>query len=146
MNTVLVVAPDEALRTRLVAALGDHSVFTAQSDAEALKTLRLIDIDVILRGGPGLPRGLETFVARAKEITPTALTVAIGATGDEVEAADFALSATFMQRELDGALRHVTDKLRLTREITALRSSLAPEGPGAAAGPDEPWEDRKSVV
>src|SRR5256712_3210422 len=140
MNAVLIVTSDDALRTRLVTALGDHSVFVAQGDAEALKTLRLIDIDVILRGGPGLPRGLETFVARAKEITPTALTVAIGATGDEVEAADFALSATFMRRELDGALRHVTDKLRLTREITALRSSLAPEGRGAAAGPDEPWE------
>ena len=52
MNTVLVVAPDEALRARLVTALGDHSVFAAQSDAEALKTLRLIDIDVILRGDP----------------------------------------------------------------------------------------------
>ena len=48
MNTVLVVAPDEALRARLVTALGDHSVFAAQSDAEALKTLRLIDIDMIL--------------------------------------------------------------------------------------------------
>ncbi len=138
MTTVLVVASDEALRARLVAALADHSVFVAQSDAEALKTLRLIDIDVILRGGPGLARGLDAFVARVKEIAPSALTVAIG-TGDEVEVADFSLSATFTQRELDGALRHVTDKLRLTREITALRSSLAPEGPGTA-GLDQPWE------
>src|SRR5713101_6261875 len=140
MTTVLVVASDEALRARLVAALGDHSVFVAQSDTEALKTLRLIDIDVILRGGPSLARGLEAFVARVKEIAPSALTVAIGATGDEVEVADFSLSATFTQRELDGALRHVTDKLRLTREITALRSSLAPEGPGTATGLDQPWE------
>ena len=140
MTTVLVVASDEALRARLVAALGDHSVFVAQSDTEALKTLRLIDIDVILRGGPSLARGLEAFVARVKEIAPSALTVAIGAMGDEVEVADFSLSATFTQRELDGALRHVTDKLRLTREITALRSSLAPEGPGTATGLDQPWE------
>src|SRR5881628_219722 len=140
MITVLVVASDEALRARLVAALGDHSVFVAQGDTDALKTLRLIDIDVILRGGPALARGLEAFVAHAREIAPSALTVAIGATGDEAEAADFSLSTTFTQRELDGALRHVTDKLRLTREITALRSSLAPEGPGIATGPDEPWE------
>jgi len=54
VNTVLIVTPDDALRGRLVAALGGHSVFVAQSDSEALKTLRLIDIDVILRGG-GLP-------------------------------------------------------------------------------------------
>ena len=140
MTTVLVVASDEALRARLVAALGDHSVFVAQSDTDALKTLRLIDIDVILIAGPGLARGLEAFVAHAREIAPSALTVAIGATGDEAEAADFSLSTTFTQRELDGALRHVTDKLRLTREITALRSSLAPEGPGTATGPDQPWE------
>ena len=140
MTTVLVVASDEALRARLVPALADHSVFVAQSDTEALKTLRLIDIDVILRGGPGLARGFEAFVARVKEIAPSALTIAIGAAGDEVEAADFSLSATFTQRELDGALRHVADKLRLTREITALRSSLAPEGPGTATGLDQPWE------
>ena len=139
MNAVLIVTSDDALRTRLVTALGDHSVFVAQGDAEALKTLRLIDIDVILRGGPGLPRGLEGFVARVKEVAPAALTVAIGETGDETAAADFSLPATFTQRELDGALRHVTDKLRLTREIAALRSSLAPEGPGATAA-DEPWE------
>jgi len=37
VNTVLVVTPDDTLRTRLVAALGDHSVFVAQSDVEALK-------------------------------------------------------------------------------------------------------------
>src|SRR6059036_3076177 len=65
VNTILIVTADDALRGRLVSALGDHSVFVAQSDPEALKTLRLIDIDVILRGG-GMPRGLETFVASVK--------------------------------------------------------------------------------
>jgi PAS domain S-box-containing protein len=140
MNTILVVAPDEALRARLVAALGDHSVFVAQSDIEALKTLRLVDIDVILRGGPGLSQDLGAFITRVKEAAPSAMTVAIGAPGDEAETADFALPLTFTRRELDGALRHVTDKLRLTREITALRSSLTPEGPGMTAGPDGPWE------
>jgi signal transduction histidine kinase len=140
MNAILLIAPDETLRARLLAPLGDHSVFVAQSDSEALKTLRLIDIDVILRGGPGVPRGLERFVAQAKEVAPATLIVAIGAHGDEAEAADFALSLTFTQRELDAALRHVTDKLRLTREITVLRSSLAPEGPGPTASHDEPWE------
>jgi PAS domain S-box-containing protein len=140
MNTVLVVAPDEALRARLIAALGDHSVFVAQSDIEALKTLRLVDIDVILRGGPRLSQDLGAFMTRVKEAAPSAMTVAIGAPGDEAETADFALPLTFTRRELEGALRHVTDKLRLTREITALRSGLAPEGPGVTAGPNEPWE------
>jgi two-component system, NtrC family, sensor histidine kinase AtoS len=140
MNTVLVVVPDEALRARLISGMRDHSVFAAQSDAEALKTLRLIDIDIILRGGPGLSQELEAFIARVKEVSPSALTVAIGAPGDETAAADFALPPTFGQRELEGALRHVTDKLRLTREVAALRSSLMPRGAGAPAGPDQPWE------
>jgi hypothetical protein len=140
MNTILVVTSDDALRARLKVALSDHSVFTAPSDAEALKTLRLIEIDVVVRGGAGMPRDLESLVARVHAIAPAALTVAIGATAEQSEAVDFTLPATFTQRELDGVLRRVIDKLRLTREITALRSSLAPEAPGAPAGADEPWE------
>jgi signal transduction histidine kinase len=140
MNTVLVVVPDEALRTRLISGMRDHSVFVAQSDAEALKTLRLIDIDFILRGGPGLPQDLESFIARAREVSPSALMVAIGAPGEETAAADFSLPPAFGQRELEGALRHVTDRLRLTREVAALRSGLVPRAAGAPAGPDQPWE------
>jgi signal transduction histidine kinase len=140
MNTVLVVVPDEALRTRLISGMRDHSVFVAQSDAEALKTLRLIDIDFILRGGPGLPQDLESFIARAREVSPSALMVAIGAPGEETAAADFSLPPAFGQRELEGALRHVTDRLRLTREVAALRSGLVPRAAGTPAGPDQPWE------
>ena len=140
MNTVLVVVPDEAVRTRLISGMRDHSVFVAQNDAEALKTLRLIDIDVILRGGPGLLQDLERFIARVKEVSPSALTVAVGAPGDETAAADFALPPTFGQRELEGALRHVTDKLQLTREVAALRSGFTLRGVGAPTGPDQPWE------
>jgi hypothetical protein len=121
-------------------ALGYHSVFTASNDAEALKTLRLIEIDVVVRGGAGMPRDVSSFVARVRSIAPPALTVAISAATEDAEAADFTLPVTFTQRELDGVLRRVTDKLRLTREITALRSSLAPGAPGTLAGPDEPWE------
>jgi nitrogen-specific signal transduction histidine kinase len=140
MNTVLVVVPDEALRTRLISGMRDHSVFVAQNDAEALKTLRLIDVDVILCGGPGLPQDLESFIARAREASPSALTVAIGAPGDETAAADFSLPLTFGQRELEGALRQVTDMLRLTREVDALRLGLVPRAVGTPAGPDQPWE------
>jgi len=139
MNTILIVTSDDALRTRLMSALSHHSVFTAPNDAEALKTLRLIEIDVVLRGGVGMPRDIESFMARVRAIAPSALTVAIGVT-EESETADFALPVTFTQRELDGVLRRVVDKLRLTREITALRASLAPEAPGVMAGADEPWE------
>ena len=140
MNTILIVTTDEALRARLVSALSDHAVFAAPSDTEALKTLRLIEIDVVVRGGVGMPRDAQAFVARVREIAPAALTIAIGSTAAEHETADFTLPATFNRAELDVVLRRVIDKLRLTREITALRSSLAPEARGVTAGAEEPWE------
>lgn len=123
MNTILLVTPDDALRTRLLGVLEDYSAFIAQSDAEALKILRLIDVDVVLRDCAGLPRGLEAFIARVKEVMPAALTIALGAVEGEGDLADFSLPTTFTQRELDGALRHTQERLRLTRELATLRSS-----------------------
>jgi len=139
MNTVLVVTHDDALRTRLLGALDDYSAFIAQSDADAMKILRLIDIDVILRDCVGLPRGLEAFAARVKDIQPSTLTVAIGAAADEDETVDFRLPSGFGAPDLQGVLRHAEEKLRLVRELTALRSSgTAAEAPAARA--DEPWD------
>jgi len=101
MNTILVVTSDDALRARLMVGLGDHSVFTAANDAEALKTLRLIEIDVVVRGGAGMPRDVGAFVTRVRAIAPSALTVAISATAEDAEAADFTLAPTLTQRELE---------------------------------------------
>ena len=69
MNTILIVASDDALRGRLMSALREHSVFAAPNDAEALKTLRFIEIDVVLRGGAGMPRDIEPFVAQVRAWT-----------------------------------------------------------------------------
>src|SRR5262249_45203164 len=140
MNTILVVTSDDALRARLMVALGEHSVCTAPNDVGALMPLRLSEIDVVVRGGAGMPRDVASFVARVRALAPSALTVAIGTAAEDIETADFTLPSTFTQRELDGVLRRVIDKLRLTREITALRSSLAPEAPGTAADLEGPWE------
>lgn len=41
MKTVLLVSASETLRPKLLRALEDTSVFTASSDEEALRTLRL---------------------------------------------------------------------------------------------------------
>ncbi|MEK7700925.1 MAG: hypothetical protein AAB418_02855, partial [candidate division NC10 bacterium] len=140
MNTVLLVTPDETLRARLLQALDDCSAFLAQNDAEALKILRLIDIDLVVRDSLGLPRGLEAFVARVKEITPAALTVAISPGEDESELTDFRLAADFSGRDLDGVLRQARDRLRLVREVAALRAGAPPGAPALAGGADEPWD------
>src|SRR5207253_721055 len=140
VNTVLVVTHDDALRTSLLGALDDYSAFIAQSDTEALKILRLIDIDVVLRDCVGLPRGLEAFAGRVKEIQPSTLTVAIGAATDEGEAVDFRLSSGFGAPDLLGVLRHAEEKLRILRELAALRASVATPAEAPAARAEEPWD------
>jgi signal transduction histidine kinase len=133
MKTVLLVTADSALRTRLLRAFPDASVFVAQSDAEAMKTLRLVEVELIFRDGRGAG-GLEAFAGRAREVTPGALLVGVGGAPDEVEAADFALSASFTQRDFDLAMRQLGDKQRLLREVATLRAPSAP--PIAAPGAD----------
>src|SRR5262249_1063047 len=71
LNTILTAPPDGARRARLMVPLGEHSVFTAANDAEALKTLRLIEIDVVVRGGAGMSRDIDAFVTRVRAIAPT---------------------------------------------------------------------------
>lgn len=136
MNTVLLIAPDEAVRGRLLRALGDYSVFAAQSDADALKTLRLIDIDLVLRDSTGPARGLESFVGTVRGIAPDTLTIAVGPHEDEAESADFVLPAGFTPRDLESVLRHATEKQRLVREVQMLRAQATAALPPASAGAD----------
>ena len=53
MNTVLVLTADEAIRGRIARSLSKFSIFEARSEGEAYQTLRLVDIDVVLRDGKG---------------------------------------------------------------------------------------------
>ena len=137
MKTALLVTADEALRARLTRALGGVSIFTASGDAEALETLRLVGIDAIFRDG--VHRGdLTDFVTRVKEASPATCVVAIGpADAGEAQAADFVAPASFTPRELGHAIHHVDERLRLLREIDALRTQLthvaSPDAPTPAA-------------
>ncbi|OGL00089.1 MAG: hypothetical protein A3E31_12405 [Candidatus Rokubacteria bacterium RIFCSPHIGHO2_12_FULL_73_22] len=140
MNAVLLVTPDDALRTRILAGLDDYSVFVAQGDADAFKTLRLIDIDLVIRDTVALPRTLGAFAARVQEITSGAVVIAIGPLEDDEDPADFRLAAGFQRRELDGVLRHAGDKLRLVRELATLRAGPTAEPQAAPAGADEGWD------
>ncbi len=126
MKTVLVVTPDNALRARLLRAFPDCSAFAAPTDTDALKTLRLVDVDVVLRDSRGPARTLGAFVMQARALNPGSLVVAIGAGEEEAEAADFLLPAAFTQRELDAALRQASDRRRLLREVATLKAQSAP--------------------
>ena len=139
MITALVVTGDSTLRGRLQRALGSFNVFHASSDAEALKTLRLVDIDIILRDSTGPAGALSTFVAGVREAAPAALVVAIGLAGEEETTADFTVPDGFTTREIDAVLGHALDKQRLVREIAALKSPASP-APSASDSAATSWD------
>jgi PAS domain S-box-containing protein len=138
VNTVLVLTTDDALRARVSRSLAPFSVFEARADGEALRTLRLVDIDVILRESTGPAGALATFVAAAREVTPHALVVAVGASGEEEDTADFTVPDGFTASELETVLRHALERQRLLRELAATRvvPAVAPSRPAS----DEPWD------
>src|SRR2546428_12868418 len=104
MKTVLVVTADSALQSRLLRNFASASVFVAATDADALKTLRIVDVDVVLRDSARPAADLHTFVARVKDVRPSALEVAIGPPEAAADSADISLPAGFTQHHLEEAV------------------------------------------
>ncbi len=141
MKTALVVTADDGVRTRLLRALADRSVFSAASDEEALKTLRLTDVDLIFKDAAPRGRDLSAFLARARQLSPSAVVICLLAAengpqeDDELlESADFVLRRPFSARDLATVLRQADDKQRLVVEVSALRANRSTDEPRA----DEP--------
>jgi PAS domain S-box-containing protein len=139
MKSALLVRADPALQARLQRALAGCSVFVAADDDDALRLLRLVDVDVVVRDcrrGGDLP----AFVARLKETRPGTLLVAVAPPEDAAGAADLTLPDGFAARDLEATLRQVADRRRLLAEIAALRTQLAAGGGGRRAAEDEARE------
>ena len=148
MKTVLLVAGDEALGAKLLRALTDYSVFPAQTDEEALRTLRLTEVDLILKHTPRPARDLDGFIAKARQLRPTAVVVCVlpaeGLSPDDelaAEEADFALLYPFSTQHVQAVLRQADEKLRLLQELAALRSVPRPIGPEPGLDESEPAFD-----
>jgi len=142
VRTALVVSGDEALRARLQRALEHCSVFAAASDEEALKTLRITAMELVIKEALPPMREVPAFIARVRHLCPNAAVICVlpaGATSPEEEAAgeaaDFSLVQPFTSREVQGVLRQAEDKLRLLQEVAALRS--ARRAPGGESGPED---------
>ncbi|HLE21118.1 MAG TPA: hypothetical protein VJB88_08395, partial [Vicinamibacteria bacterium] len=117
MRTALIVTGDEGLRSRLLRALADRSVFSAVSDEDALKTLRLTDVDLIIKDAGAPLRDLPVFLGRARQLSPSAVVICLlpaenGLPEDEdtLETADFVLRRPFSSREIATVLRQAEDK------------------------------------
>ncbi|HXH21753.1 MAG TPA: GAF domain-containing protein [Dehalococcoidia bacterium] len=124
MKSALLVRPDAALQAQLRRALAGCSVFVVGDDDEALRTLRLVDVDLVVRdcrrGGD-----LSAFAARLRDARPGTLLVAVGPPEDAADVADLVLAEGFTTRDVEVVLRQVADRRRLLAEIAALRIQLA---------------------
>jgi PAS domain S-box-containing protein len=138
MKTVLLVTTDEGLRARLLRALGERSVFFASSGGDAVRTLRVTEIDLIVADATEATRDLASFVARARELSPTGVIVGITEDPAVAETVDFALTPPFSHRDLVNVLRHAGERHRLLNEVATLRSRAAPR--------TEPVEEPFSTV
>jgi PAS domain S-box-containing protein len=132
MRTALLVSSDETLRTRLRRGLDGRAVFTASTDEEGLRTLRLTAVDLIVKDATPA-RDVPAFIERARQICPTAVVVCVlpaqGMQPEDdsaVDRADFVLLQPFTGSHLQGVLRQAEDKLRLVQEVSALRSTARP--------------------
>ena len=142
MKTVLLESARETLRPKLLRALEDTSVFTAASDEEALRTLRLTEMELIIKEATPPLKNLAPFIARARHLAPTGVIVCVltpgAATSEDesaAEAADFVLLQPFTTRHLQALLKQAEDKLRLLQEVAALRSARRPADDGAHESP-----------
>ncbi|MFI5328619.1 MAG: hypothetical protein ACHQ7H_20465, partial [Candidatus Rokuibacteriota bacterium] len=143
MKTVLLVSASETLRPKLLRALEDTSVFTATSDEEALRTLRLTEMELIIKEATPPLKNLAPFMTRARHLCPNGVIVCVlspSSTNSEdesaAEGADFVLLQPFTTRHLQALLKQAEDKLRLLQEVAALRSTRRPvaESTHEAAG------------
>jgi nitrogen-specific signal transduction histidine kinase len=133
VKTVLLVSVSEALRPRLMRALEySYSVFSAVSDDEALRTLRLTEMELIVKEAAPPFKNLGSFISSVRHVCPTAVVVCVlpgaEAVDDEsaVEAADFVLLQPFTGRQLQALLKQADDKLRLLQELAAFRAARRP--------------------
>jgi PAS domain S-box-containing protein len=141
VKTVLLVSASDAIRTRLLRGLEDtYSVFTAASDDEALRTLRLTEMELIFKEIVGPARDLAAFIASVRHLCPNSVVVCILTPGadapdreSEAEAADFVLLEPFTTRQLQSLLKQADDKLHLLQEVAALRAARLPSDAGGPA-------------
>lgn len=142
MKTILLVSASDTLRNRLLRGLEyPHSMFTAATDDEALRTLRLTEMELIVKEVVSPSRGLGGFIASARHLCPTAVVVCILTPGidpdgeNDTETADFVLLEPFTGRQLQSLLKQADEKLRLLQEVAALRAARNPAVAGTAEGP-----------
>lgn len=132
MKTVLLVTADPKLRARLLRPLGERSVFFADTDDEAVRTLRYAEVDLIIKEAPGAAPEMASFAARVRELSPGAVIVGISDDASIGDTADYALVRPFGHRDLTAVLRQAEERHGLVHELSSLRATSPAEAPLAS--------------
>lgn len=127
MKTVLLVTADPKLRARLLRPLGERSVFFAETDDDAVRTLRYAEVDLVIKEAPGAAPEMASFAARVRELSPRAVIVGISDDASIGDTADYALVRPFGSRDLAAVLRQAEERHGLIHELNALRASAPTE-------------------
>ncbi len=129
MKPALVVTADAGLRSRLLREIGERSIFSEPEEEKALRVLRATEVDLILVDVMPPARRLTHFIARARELSPSAVVVCLspseGLTPEDreaLEAADFLLRKPFTAHELARVILQAEEKHTLLAEVAALRA------------------------
>ena len=144
MITVLLVGADDTLRRRFEATLEDVSLFVAPTDVEAIRQLRMVDIDIAVRPVNERPAAFSGFAEKARGASPGTILVALALEPGDVEDADFVLGHDFHDRELKTTLQHAFDRRNLARELDRARR-IARNPEAGPATPAEPPDSMKLV-
>ena len=126
MITLLLVSADDALRRRLEDALDDISLFVAATDLEAIKQLRMVDIDVAVRPVTAGATAFSRFAEKARSASPRTVLVAVAVDDKTTEDADFVLDSEFHDRDVQSTLRQAFDKRNVVRELDGARRGFRP--------------------
>ncbi|MBI4611578.1 MAG: GAF domain-containing protein [Candidatus Rokubacteria bacterium] len=129
MRAALVVTADPPLCARLLRELGNRSVFTESGQDEALRMLRTTEVDLVLIDVTAPVRNLTSFIARSRQLSPSAVVVCLYQTEglapedrEALEAADLVLRKPFTREELALVIRQGEEKQELLLQVASLRA------------------------
>jgi len=127
MITALVLTTNETLAEHVQRILPDASLFRLESEDDAVRQLRHIDIDLVIWSSAGKRRVSPDFLGRTRAASPTSVTIAVGV--EAVDAADFVLTDDYREHQLKAVLNQALERRSIVRELAELRrASAVPSG------------------
>ncbi|HLC40608.1 MAG TPA: GAF domain-containing protein [Methylomirabilota bacterium] len=128
---MLLVSADDAVRNRIVRMASDYSIFSALTDDEALDTLRLTTVDLIVKDVAPPARDLPAFLATSRQRCPGVVIICLSNADEQggahlnelLQGADFLVKKPLVNDELGRAFRQAQEKQQLLLEVSTSRDA-----------------------